>query len=103
LRDHFRTVDSSEGIAYWAHAIDIVDATERKILASEFGDDYDALPAYEQIYALAGPTQTYRATGDPRILNDIEMTVRLFDRFYRDPDTGGFWSHIDPITFDGQS
>ena len=33
---------------------------EKKILASEFGDDYDAIPAYEQIYALAGPTQTYR-------------------------------------------
>ena len=41
---------------------------EQKILASEFGDDYDAIPAYEQIYALAGPTQTYRITGDPRIL-----------------------------------
>ena len=40
---------------------------EKKILASEFGDDYDAIPAYEQIYALAGPTQTYRITGDPRI------------------------------------
>ena len=39
---------------------------ERKIFTSEFGDDYDAIPAYEQIYALAGPTQTYRITGDPR-------------------------------------
>ena len=51
-------------------------ASEKKILASEFGDDYDAIPAYEQIYALAGPTQTYRVTGDPRILSDIEMTHR---------------------------
>ena len=36
-----------------------------KVFASEFGDDYDAIPAYEQIYALAGPIQTYRITGDP--------------------------------------
>jgi anti-anti-sigma factor len=73
---------------------------EKKILASEFGDDYDAIPAYEQIYALAGPTQTYRLTGDPRILNDIEMTIALFDRFFLDREGGGFYSHIDPITFD---
>ena len=33
-------------------------------------------PGYEQIYALAGPTQTYRITGDPRILRDVEMTHR---------------------------
>ena len=38
----------------------------------EFGDDYDAIPAYEQIYALAGPTQTYRITGDPSIREDID-------------------------------
>ena len=55
------------------------------MLASEFGDDYDAIPAYEQIYALAGPTQTYRITGDPRILDDIEMTVRLFDQLLPRP------------------
>ena len=64
-----RSVDADEGIVYWYHGIDISPAaSEKKILASEFGDDYDAIPAYEQIYALAGPTQTYRVTGDPRIL-----------------------------------
>jgi anti-anti-sigma factor len=99
LRDHMRTVDATEGVAYWVHGIDRSGGKEKKILASEFGDDYDAIPAYEQIYALAGPTQTYRLTGDPRILNDIEMTVALFDRFYLDREGGGFFSHIDPITF----
>ena len=48
---------------------------------STSGDDFDAIPAYEQIYALAGPIQTYRITGDPRILRDAELTVGLFDRF----------------------
>ena len=45
---------------------------EREILASRFGDDWDAIPAYEQIYALAGPVQTYRITGDPLILDDAQ-------------------------------
>jgi anti-anti-sigma factor len=99
LRDHMRTVDAAEGIAYWVHAIDRSGGKEKKILASEFGDDYDAIPAYEQIYALAGPTQTFRITGDPRILNDIEMTVVLFEKFFLDREGGGFFSHIDPITF----
>jgi anti-anti-sigma factor len=103
LREHMRTVDAGEGIAYWVHGIDISGAKEKKILASEFGDDYDAIPAYEQIYALAGPTQTFRITGDPRILSDIEMTNELFNRFFLDPDGGGFYSHIDPITFDPKS
>ncbi|MEJ7651964.1 MAG: N-acyl-D-glucosamine 2-epimerase, partial [Chloroflexia bacterium] len=84
LRDHMRFTDASEGIVYWYHAIDVSGANERKVLASEFGDDYDAIPAYEQIYALAGPTQTYRITGDPEILSDIERTVVLFNKYFHD-------------------
>ena len=103
LREHFRTVDAGEGIAYWVHGIDTSGAKEKKILASEFGDDYDAIPAYEQIYALAGPTQTFRVTGDPRIESDIDMTIELFNRFYLDREGGGFFSHLDPITFDPRS
>jgi anti-anti-sigma factor len=103
LRDHLRSVDESEGIAYWYHAIDVKAGHERKILASDFGDDYDAIPMYEQIYALAGPTQTYRVTGDPRILHDIEMTMTLFDRFFLDREQGGYFSHVDPVTFDPRS
>ena len=101
LRDHMRFLDRTEGIAYWYHAIDIQGDTEEKIFASEFGDDYQALPCYEQIYALAGPTQLYRITGDPEILSDIEMTVGLFDKYYLDPDQGGYWSHVDPVTLSG--
>ncbi|NEP02287.1 MAG: STAS domain-containing protein [Symploca sp. SIO2E9] len=100
LRHHMRFLDQGEGIAYWYHAIDLKpDGSEQKIFASEFGDDYDAIPAYEQIYALAGPTQTYRVTGDPRIMNDIELTINLFNRYFLDTtEQGGFFSHIDPIT-----
>jgi len=71
LRDHFRVVNEKEKVVYWYHAIDVSATGERKVYASAFGDDYDALPTYEQIYALAGPTQTYRITGDPRIMSDM--------------------------------
>jgi mannose/cellobiose epimerase-like protein (N-acyl-D-glucosamine 2-epimerase family) len=103
LREHFRATDASEGISYWYHAIDVHGTRTRKVLASEFGDDFDAIPAYEQIYALAGPVQTYRATGDSRILADAHATMTMFDRYFYDPVQGGYWSHIDPVTFDGTS
>jgi mannose/cellobiose epimerase-like protein (N-acyl-D-glucosamine 2-epimerase family) len=101
LRDHFACRDSSDQTCYWYHAIDVVGGHERKIFASEFGDDYDAIPAYEQIYALAGPTQTFRVTGDPRITDDIQMTINMFEKYFLDRQQGGYWSHIDPISFDG--
>jgi anti-anti-sigma factor len=105
LRDHMRFLDEGEGICYWYHAIDVKpDGSEQKIFSSEFGDDYDALAAYEQIYALAGLTQTYRVTGDPRIMNDIELTVNLFNKYFLDKtEKGGFFSHIDPITLSPHS
>jgi mannose/cellobiose epimerase-like protein (N-acyl-D-glucosamine 2-epimerase family) len=103
LRDHMRFVDIDEGIIYWYHGIDVSGKRETKIFASEFGDDYDAIPAYEQIYALAGPMQTYRLNGDPNVLDDAEKTVELFDRFFLDKDKGGYFSHLDPITLDPMS
>jgi mannose/cellobiose epimerase-like protein (N-acyl-D-glucosamine 2-epimerase family) len=105
LRDHMRFVDTDEDIIYWYHAIDIDLRSDReqKIYSSEFGDDYDAIPAYEQIYALAGLVQTYRVTGDPRILSDADLTIRLFDNFLLDRQAGGYFSHLDPVTLDPRS
>jgi mannose/cellobiose epimerase-like protein (N-acyl-D-glucosamine 2-epimerase family) len=100
LRDHMRFYDPDEDLIYWYHGIQKKGNREQKLFTSEFGDDYDAIPAYEQIYALAGPIQTYRVTGDPRILKDAEMTVDLFDKFFLDREGGGYFSHIDPITLD---
>jgi len=71
-------------MVYWYHGIKVEGEKETKLLTSEFGDDYDSIPMYEQIYALAGPTQTMRITGDRRIMSDIEKTVSLFDKFYKD-------------------
>ena len=98
-----RFYDADEDIVYWYHGIDVKSAREQKLFASEFGDDFDAIPTYEQIYALAGPTQTYRVTGDPQILRDIDATIGLFDRFFLDRERGGYFSHLDPITLDPRS
>jgi mannose/cellobiose epimerase-like protein (N-acyl-D-glucosamine 2-epimerase family) len=103
LRDHMRFYDPDEKVVYWYHGIDVQGQRETKVFASEFGDDFDAIPAYEQIYALAGPLQTYRLTGDPRILQDAELTVDLFDRFFLDRSKGGYFSHLDPIALDPRS
>lgn len=103
LREHMRFYDADEKIVYWYHGIDVHGSREEKIFASEFGDDFMAIPAYEQIYALAGPVQTYRVTGDPRILDDARMTVDLFDRFFLDREKGGYFSHLDPVTLDPRS
>jgi mannose/cellobiose epimerase-like protein (N-acyl-D-glucosamine 2-epimerase family) len=104
LREHMRFLDLDEDIVYWYHGIDVQGEREHKIFASEFGDDYDAIPAYEQIYALAGPIQTYRVTGDPRILDDTEKTIKLFKNFFLDKsEEGGYFSHIDPVTLDPRS
>jgi mannose/cellobiose epimerase-like protein (N-acyl-D-glucosamine 2-epimerase family) len=103
LREHMRFCDLDENIVYWYHGIDVHGRHEDKVFASEFGDDLDAIPAYEQIYALAGPIQTYRISGDPHILQDAERTVDLFDRFYLDRTNGGYFSHLDPIALDPRS
>jgi mannose/cellobiose epimerase-like protein (N-acyl-D-glucosamine 2-epimerase family) len=103
LRDHMRFYDYDENIIYWYHGVDYKETGDTKILASEFGDDYDAIPMYEQIYALAGPTQTYRVNGDPSIMKDIQMTMDLFERFYLDKEQGGYFSHLDPITLNPRS
>ncbi len=98
LRERMRFYDHDEKIVYWYHGIDPVpDAPDHKVFASEFGDDYFAIPMYEQIYALAGPTQTYRINGDPAIMQDIDMTMDLFERFFLDKERKGYFSHVDPI------
>lgn len=97
LREHMRFVDNDEDVVYWYHGIRVTGSGEHPLFASEFDDDYRAVPMYEQIYALAGPVQTFRITGDRRIRSDVEATMRLFERFYADPAEGGYFSHIDPI------
>ena len=104
LREKMR-LKKDESTCFWHHAIDIKeDGTEVKLFASEFDDDKGAIPCYEQIYALAGPTQTYRVTGDMEILSDIHATVETFKRYFKDKtENGGFFSHVDPVNFSPHS
>lgn len=99
LREHMRFVDQDTGLIYWYHGIRTGrDGRQQKLLVSEFSDDYDCIPAYEQIYALAGPVQTYRLTGDSSILADVDKTIALFNQHYLDQDNGGYYSHINAIS-----
>jgi mannose/cellobiose epimerase-like protein (N-acyl-D-glucosamine 2-epimerase family) len=89
-----------EGVVYWLHALEVTPQGLKEHLGSLFGDDWGAIPLYEQIYALAGPTQTYRITGDPSVLSDIDKTMRLFDRYFLDTSPyGGYYNHITTDTF----
>ena len=99
LREKMKFTDTDTGLIYWYHGLKVgINGEEQKLLVSEFGDDYDCIPAYEQIYALAGPIQTYRLSGDPKILADAEKTVDLFDECFRDHEKGGYYSHIHAVT-----
>jgi mannose/cellobiose epimerase-like protein (N-acyl-D-glucosamine 2-epimerase family) len=102
LREHLRFFDQDDNLVYWYHGLKVEGEKETKLLTSEFGDDLDSIPMYEQIYALAGPTQTYRITGDTRIRSDIDKTMDLFEKYYKDHDGEGYWSHIHPISLDGR-
>ena len=60
MQRHFRHQNKSEGICYWYSQIDVQsDGSLRKYMGSTAGGDEggNAIPCYEQIYALAGPTQ----------------------------------------------
>jgi mannose/cellobiose epimerase-like protein (N-acyl-D-glucosamine 2-epimerase family) len=100
LRDHMRFYDEDNDVVYWYHGIRVEGDKETKLLTSEFTDDKYSIPMYEQIYALCGPCMTYRSTGDPKILCDIKQTIKLFDKYYKDNQKGGYFSHLDPINLD---
>ena len=57
------------------------------------------IPLYEQIYALAGLAQYYRITADHEVLEDIQRTVAMVRQFFRDQKQGGYFSHLDYVTF----
>ena len=95
-RDMFRTISHDESFIIWHHGI----SNGKKILTSLFGDDFDTIPLYEQIYALAGLAQYYRITYDWETLRDIQRTVNFFNKFFKDERNGGYFSHLDPVTLE---
>ena len=101
LTEHFCQTDGADGFTYWVHGLEFQqDGRRAVILASEAGDDFDAIACYEQIYALAGLAQTFRATGDPALLALCRSTIAFLRTHFRDSGPeGGYFSHIDPLTF----
>ncbi|MFD0683468.1 AGE family epimerase/isomerase [Actinomadura fibrosa] len=106
-RQAFRSLSHDGRHCFWAFGRRSGSGGEKLLVASEFGDDYGAIPLYEQIYALAGLAQFYRISADWAALDDIRRTVRTFFDFYRDdeaakerglPGYGGYFSHLDPVT-----
>lgn len=93
-RENFRYITHDGKHVMWASAKD----QGKLILASLNGDDVGAIPCYEQIYALAGLAQYYRITQNQEALDDIRMTVDMFNDFYYDKEYKGYFSHLDPAT-----
>jgi mannose/cellobiose epimerase-like protein (N-acyl-D-glucosamine 2-epimerase family) len=105
-RSAFRSLSHDSRYCFWAYG-------RRKrvndvilIMASEAGDDQNAIALYEQIYAIAGLTQYYRISNDPSVLEDIRRTIAVFNDFFLDlksvnpdfPGHDGYFSHLDPAT-----
>lgn len=103
LRAYFRLYDTSEDLVLWYHALDIRTCPPRPVLGSEWPDDAGGVSAFDQAYALSGLAQLYRVNGDPELRADVERTLRTFDRYFHDPERGGYFSHIDPVRRDPRS
>ncbi|MEW6606859.1 MAG: AGE family epimerase/isomerase [bacterium] len=93
-RDTFRTESHDGSFVVWAFGY----RNGQKILPSQFGDDYNAIPLYEQIYALAGLTQFYRISNDWETLQDIKRTIEFFNQRFLDREQRGYFSHVDYAT-----
>jgi mannose/cellobiose epimerase-like protein (N-acyl-D-glucosamine 2-epimerase family) len=102
LRSHFRLQTDPE-LTLWYHALDLRTSPPSPVLPSPLPGDGGAVSAFDQIYVLSGPAQLYRVNGDPALRADVERTVRMFDRCFRDPQQGGFFSHLDPVSLDPRS
>ena len=102
-RDAFRSLSADGRFCFWAFGRRRGKYGTKLIIPSENPDDLGTIPLYEQIYALAGLTQFYRISADWEVLHDIRRTIASFNQFYRDPQDGGYFSHIDYATFSPHS
>lgn len=109
-RTAFRSLSHDGRTIIWSYGRRKLVHGNLTLIASENSDDKGMIPLYEQIYALAGLSQFYRITGDGEVLDDIKRTINAFNIHFLDdkkgsnfPGTGGFFSHIDPVTMQPDS
>jgi mannose/cellobiose epimerase-like protein (N-acyl-D-glucosamine 2-epimerase family) len=110
LRGAFRILSHNGEYIFWAYGRRRNlegEKGEFLIIPSQNSDDLNAIPLYEEIYALAGLTQYYRITLEWEVLEDIRRTINTFQDFFWDPPTakekgfagtGGYYSHLDYTT-----
>jgi mannose/cellobiose epimerase-like protein (N-acyl-D-glucosamine 2-epimerase family) len=104
-REAFRSFSHDGRYCFWAFGRRRHPGGEQLIIPSENPDDRDAIPLYEQIYALAGLAQYYRITLEWEVLEDIRRTLNTFQDYYLDdersvevkgfPGERGYFSHLD--------
>jgi mannose/cellobiose epimerase-like protein (N-acyl-D-glucosamine 2-epimerase family) len=106
-REAFRSLSHDGQRCVWAFGRRRSPEGEKLIVASENPDDFNTIPLYEQIYALAGLAQYYRITQDWEVLEDIRLTINSIQGYFWDneknrdkgfPGLGGYFSHIDYAT-----
>ena len=103
-RETFRSLSHDGKYCFWMFGKRRRESGAQMIVPSENPDDFNTIPLYEQIYALAGLAQFYRITQDWEVIEDIRRTVAAFQDFYRDDPRfgyggrGGWFSHLDYAT-----
>ena len=98
-REAFRGSSADGRFIFWSSAKRRMKYGSRYMMTAQNADDKDTIPLYEQIYALAGLAQYYRITADHDVLEDVRRTVAMIKQFYRDVKYGGYYSHLDYVTF----
>lgn len=109
-RETFRSLSYDGEHCFWAFGKRKLMQSYQLYVRSLNNDDKDAIPLYEQIYALAGLAQYYRITLDWEVLDDIKRTIRTFNEFFLDPKSdygknayGDYFSHLDYVTMSWDS
>jgi mannose/cellobiose epimerase-like protein (N-acyl-D-glucosamine 2-epimerase family) len=98
-RETFRSLSHDGRHCFWAYGRRRDRYGAKILVPSENPDDYGVIPLYEQIYALTGFCQYYRITCDWEVLDDIQRTVRTFNRYFLDRSgQRGYFSHLDYAT-----
>jgi mannose/cellobiose epimerase-like protein (N-acyl-D-glucosamine 2-epimerase family) len=103
-REAFRGLSADGRFCFWAYGRRKGRYGTKLIMESENPEHYGSISAYEMIYSMAGLAQYYRITADWHVLHDIRRTVAAIEEFFLDKsEYGGYFSHIDPVTFSGRS
>ncbi len=99
-REAFRGSSADRRYCFWSSSKRRMKHGSQYVMTSQNSDDVNTIPLYEQIYALAGLNQFYRISNDREVLDDIRMTVNMFQDFFKDKtDRRGYYSHLDYVTF----